>query len=393
MGGYKEYKIFDILKRKSIIIRYIFFITLIFIVTAMLTIQITKESKTQKDIVYTENSKLDYKVYLKENDFFEENYWAADNQYIASLIDYIEANFKYELEASEQNIDYQYTYKIVANVNVEDKTNHKSLYKFSDELVESKIYDFNTSSKLRINEPIKIDYNKYNDIIKRFVDVYDLSNSSATVTVNMYVNILDDIPNDKSTKDTPVISLSIPLTTETMAIDLESNSVNANDISVCQNIDQGKYIFGTVLLIIIDIILVAKLAIFIKDTKDEKSVYNMRLRKIMSNYGSYIQKLNNEFNFDGHQILEIKSFEDLLQVKETLNKPILMTEKSLAMETYFFIPGDDNCYVYELKAGNLRKNKGKRYKGKENTEEMNKKRIEEIGMTEFNQDKEDEITI
>ena len=388
MGGYKEYKIFDMLKRKSIIIRYIIFIALIFIVTAMLTIQITKENKIQQNIVYTEKSNLDYKVYLKENDFFDENYLGEDNQYIANLIDYIEAHFKYELEASEPNIDYKYTYKIVAETNVEDKTNHKSLYKFDEELIEEKVYEFNTSSKLKINEPIKIDYNRYNDIIQRFVNLYDLDNSIATVTINMYVNILDEEQEDNAQTNTPAISLSIPLTTETMAIDIESNLVNENDISVCQNINQGKYLFGAIILAVIDIILVIKLVIFIKDTKDEKAVYNMRLRKIMSNYGSYIQKLNNEFDFEGHQILEIKSFEDLLQIKETLNKPILMTEKSLAMETYFFIPSDDNVYIYELKAGNLRKNRGKRYKVEETVEEMNKKRIEEIGLTQMIKDEE-----
>ena len=111
----------------------------------------------------------------------------------------------------------------------------------------------------------------------------------------------------------------------------------------------------------------------------------MILRKILSNYGSYIQKLNNEFDFDCYQILEIKSFEDLLQVKETINKPILMTEKLSAMETYFFIPSENNVYIYELKAGNLRKSKGKRYKVEEKVdiEEINKKRIEDIGMTEL----------
>ena len=311
-----------------------------------------------------------------------------DNQYIANLIDYIEAHFKYELEASEPNIDYKYTYKIVAETNVEDKTNHKSLYKFDEELIEEKVYEFNTSSKLKINEPIKIDYNRYNDIIQRFVNLYDLDNSIATVTINMYVNILDEEQEDNAQTNTPAISLSIPLTTETMAIDIESNLVNENDISVCQNINQGKYLFGAIILAVIDIILVIKLVIFIKDTKDEKAVYNMRLRKIMSNYGSYIQKLNNEFDFEGHQILEIKSFEDLLQIKETLNKPILMTEKSLAMETYFFIPSDDNVYIYELKAGNLRKNRGKRYKVEETVEKMNKKRIEEIGLTQMIKDEE-----
>ena len=204
MGGYKEYKIFDMLKRKIIIIRYIVFIILIFVVTTMFNVQLTKERKIQKDIVYTENSNLDYKVYLKANEFFDTRYLEEENQYIASLIDYIEANFRYELEASERGIDYKYAYKIVAEVNVEDKTNHKSLYKFNDELIELKEYNHNTKSKLIINEPIKVDYNKYNDIIKRFVDLYDLDNSNASVTVNMYVNVVEDNQQDNAKNNTPI---------------------------------------------------------------------------------------------------------------------------------------------------------------------------------------------
>lgn len=362
MGGYKESKIFDMLKRKSIIFRYIVVIVLIFVTITMLIVQMKNTRKTQ-DIVYTENSNLDYKVYLKENDFFEEKYLGKDNQYIASLIDYIEADFKYELEASEKNIDYKYTYKIVAEVNVGDEKNHNSLYKFNDELIEKKENEFNTNSKLKINEPVKIDYNKYNDIINRFVDIYDLDNSNATVTVNMYVNLIDEEVQSNAKNNTPAISLNIPLTTKTMAIDIESNSVNENNINVCKTIGQEKYAFLITVLFIVNIILIINLIIFIKDTKNQQAVYSMRLRKIMSNYGSYIQKLNNEFDFEGYQILEVKSIEDLLQVRDTINKPILMTEKLLAMETYFFIPSEKNVYVYELKAGNLRKNnKGKRYK-------------------------------
>lgn len=383
MGGYKEHKIFDMLKRKSIIAKYIVFITLIFIIIVMLFTKTPKDDKTTKDIVYIENSKLDYKVYLKENDFFEKKYLEQENQYIASLIDFIEANFKYELEASEKGLDYKYKYKIVAEVNVEDKTNHKSLYKFEEDLIELKEYEHNTKTKLIINEPIKVDYNRYNDIIKRFVDIYDLDNSNASVIVNMYVDILDDITTDNAKKNTPAISLTIPLTTDTMEIDIESNEIFENSGNICKNINQVKKIYIAIILLILDIILAIKLTIFMKDTKNEKAVYNMRLKKIMSNHGSYIQKLNNEYDFEKRQILEVKSFEDLLQIKEILNKPILMTEKKFVMETFFFIPNEDGVYVFELKAGNLRKNRAKRYKEKETIEEINKKRIKEIGMTEI----------
>lgn len=383
MGGYKEHKIFDMLKRKSIIAKYIVFITLIFIIIVMLFTKKPKDDKTTKDIVYIENSKLDYKVYLKENDFFEKKYLEQENQYIASLIDFIEANFKYELEASEKGLDYKYKYKIVAEVNVEDKTNHKSLYKFEENLIELKEYEHNTKTKLTINESIKVDYNRYNDIIKRFVDIYDLDNSNASVIVNMYVDILDDITTDNAKKNTPAISLTIPLTTDTMEIDIESNEIFENSGNICKNINQVKKIYIAIILLILDIILAIKLTIFMKDTKNEKAVYNMRLKKIMSNYGSYIQKLNNEYDFEKRQILEVKSFEDLLQIKEILNKPILMTEKKFVMETFFFIPNEDGVYVFELKAGNLRKNRAKRYKEKETIEEINKKRIKKIGMTEI----------
>lgn len=366
MGGYKEHNIFNMLKRKSIIIRYIFFIALIFIITSVLVVYITK-SKENKSIAYVENSEVNYKVYLKDNDFFNKSYLEKDKQYISSLIKYIEANFKYELEAcnQEENIDYKYTYKVVAETRVEDKTNHNSLYDFSEDLIEEKEYSANTNQKVKIIEHIKIDYNRYNNLIKKFVDIYDLEGNVSTLTVSMYVNIKDDINQENSKNNIPVVSLSVPLTTKTMAIDIESNEVNENNISVCKKTETEKYIFGAVILIAIDILLIVKLAIFIKDTKDEKAIYKMRLRKIMSNYGSYIQKLNNDFEFEGYQVLEIKSFEDLLQVRETINKPILMTEKISAMETFFFIPSEKNVYIYELKAGNLRKNKGKRFKEKE----------------------------
>ena len=364
MGGYKEHKLFDMLKRKSVIIKYIFFIVLIFIITASLIIS-TAASKETKDVVYTENSKLDYKVYLKENEYFEKDYLEENNQYIASLIDYISANFNYELTSDAENVDFKYTYKVLADVSVVDSKTNNPLFERSEELVAQKQLNGNTDTKVKINENIKVDYNKYNDMIKGFMSLYDVSENPASVAINLYVDIVDDKP----ASDTPAVSLTIPLTTKTMAIDMESNTVNGNNI-VSKSTETNRNMFISLLLILLDAFLVYKLVRFIKDTKDQKSVYNMALRKIMSNYGSYIQKLNNELTFDDCQLLEIKSFEDLLQIRETINKPILMTEKASVMESYFFIPHGKDVYVYEFKAGNLRKKRGSRYKTKETAEEV-----------------------
>ena len=373
MGGYKEYKILDRKERNKIIIKNIIIILIIFV--AICGLFITKNIIKNKIInnFYLESSNIDYKVYLKDNNFFGKEYLEKDNQYIANLIDYIKPNFEYKLEGLEKKIT-KYSYKIVADVNVEDRTTYKSLYNFRDE-ISNEIFDKVNSSSITINKQLEIDYNKYNNIINEFVNTYDLNNSDAVLKISMYVNVLDKNNNVLNNNNTPVASLSIPLTTKTVSIDMKVDSIDQNSLKTYENMKDEVYLYAIMILFAIDVILIIKLLLFILGTKDEKGIYNIRLKRIMSNYGSYIQKINNEFDFSDNQILEVKSFEDLLQIKETLNEPILMTDKLSAMETYFFIPNGKNIYVYELKMNNLRKIKGKRYKSvKENTE----KDIQEI---------------
>ena len=310
MGGYKEHKIFDILERKNFVIKYVAAIVLVFVLVLIFGVQIINETTMQNEITYTENSDLDYKVYLKDNEFFSENYLDEEKHYIATLIDYINADYEYKVDFSDKTINYDYKYKIMAEIKVIDKTSQKALYEYNDLIVNEKSLKGNSKSQLKIDENVKIDYNKYNDLIKKFVNLYDLENYTATVFVNMYTEI-DENDNDKK----PVISLQIPLTTDTMAIDIESNTISNNQENITKKTNIEKYTFLLILFIALDITLGVKLAIFINDTKNEENIYKMRLRKIMSNYGSYIQKMNNEYEIGTRQILEIKSFEDLLQIK------------------------------------------------------------------------------
>ena len=51
---------------------------------------------TLRNISYNEEgSRVNYKVYLKENDYFSNKYLGEGETYIASLIDYINIKYKY----------------------------------------------------------------------------------------------------------------------------------------------------------------------------------------------------------------------------------------------------------------------------------------------------------
>ena len=266
MGGYKEYKILDRRERNKIIIKNI--IIILMIIIAICSLFITKNIIKNKIIntFYLESSNIDYKVYLKENDFFGAEYLNKVNQYIANLIKYIETNFKYKLEGLEKKIT-KYSYKIVANVNVEDKTTYKSLYNFSEE-ISNEIVDKVNSSSITINKQLEIDYNKYNNIINEFVNTYDLDNSNAVLKISMYVNVLDKDNNVLNNTNTPVASLSIPLTTKTVSIDMKVDSIDQNNLTPYESMKDEVYLYAIMILFVIDVILIIKLLLFISGTKD-----------------------------------------------------------------------------------------------------------------------------
>lgn len=352
MKGLKGSKIIEKIGCKRIIVLLIILIILLSITTISFIIQATQSNKVES-IVYKENSTIGYNVYLKKNDFFEQEYLEEGKQYIASLIKYVNTHFKYELNSSKNNEDFEYKYKILAEVNVEDLSNQNSIYKFTEELIKEQQVSIKNTSKLIINEDVEIDYNKYNNIINRFIQVYNLNDIKPTLTISMYVEVNGITRNI----GTPVASLVIPLTQKTIAIDIESNTVNASDISVYKKIANKDKLYLAILTFTLTIMISIELYIFVNDTKDEQTIYKMKIKKIMSNYDSYIQKIEDDFDYGEYQKIRIKSFEDLLQIRDTISEPILM--KEMEMETNFLIPSKENVlYIYTLKVEGL-KNGGK----------------------------------
>lgn len=313
-----------------------------------------KNSNISK-ICYKESSDVDYKVYLKENEFYEKKYSSKDNQYIASLIDYIVADFSYDLEIYESDIKYDYRYRLEAEVNVEEKTTNKSIYNFEDILIEEKKFEGIEDKNISIKEKVNVDYNKYNDLIKKFVAIYDLDEALATLTIKMYINIEGVDGNfQRDNADEYLISLDIPLTTKTVGIDLNTNLIGCEDeLIICES---RKTIWGKlviIVLILIEINYIVKLCKYMSKSRTPEDIYKLELNKILSNYGSYIQKINNELDIEKYELIGVDKFSDILGIRDTIQEPILMFESKEKLKTYFMIPDKNRIlYYYKLAVNN-----------------------------------------
>ena len=346
-------------KRKHVIVTYIVIISCIFIIFLVsLFIYISKYQVQYAK--YSENSNVDYEVYYKKNnEFFEDEKIGENGQYISELIDYIKANFSYNLSLKEKEVSYQYKYRIEANVIVSDKTTKRTLYKYDDVLLDNKEVQTSENSA-NIEETVNINYNKYNDLILDFVNSYNLDDAVSTLYVNLYVDVVGSCDNvDYESSNESVTTLEIPLTNRTMAIDITDNLVNNEDnVMICSeplpiNI---LYVIISLVSLVVDVILVIYLIIYIRNTRSAKTIYELELKRILNNYRSYIQKVNTKFNLKEYQVLKIDNFTDMLEIRDTTNQPILMVENGEKNSAYFIIPTSTKIlYTYCIKVCNIQK--------------------------------------
>ena len=364
----------DQTKRRNMILNFVCVIVVLSVLS-LLFLFIFINKNRDYSVSYQENSNVDYKVYLKSNDFFDEKYLGIDNQYIASLINYIDANFKYEISMKEKNVDYKYSYRIEALVNVSESKSSKPLYTKTTELL--KVDEKSASSKdnVSINERLNINYNQYNDLIKQFVSIYKLDDISSTLTVSMYIDVVgscEDFETDSNNES--VISLVIPLTTKTVGIDIKNNLIEASDnVIVCNDASPLTVFYAilSVLILLLDGYFVYKMVKYIIHTRTAQTIYDIELKKILNYYHSYIQRIRNNVDlkngnllqidnnviYKGCQYFKLESFNDMLEIRDSLNAPILMSTNDTNTATYFIILDVNNkaVYTYGLRVTDIKK--------------------------------------
>ena len=304
---------------------------------------------------YTERAKVDYKVNLKENEFYDKNYLDEKNSVVASLIQNIELDFDYNFDL-ERKQDYTYNYKIVAKTTVNENRKSTPIYETTEELINKDVQESNEKN-LSISEKLTIDYNEYNEKINKFISLYALDDTTSILELDMYVNIINKYDETQANNESKVMTVSIPLTTKTVEVSIGANVVEdegkiLSKKSDYQNIEY-LFIAGAVVALVGAVILIRFIK-YVLDTRSAETMYAQELKQILFNYKTYIQKSNNEINKTGYKIIQINTFNEILGLRDTMQTPILMYTENQELRTEFVVINDGILYVYVLGAKEIR---------------------------------------
>lgn len=313
--------------------------------------------KVESSIYYNEKGNTDYFVYLKQNDYFTENILPKGMQYIASLIDHINVKFDYSFDASNK-FDYEYKYYVTAKLVATDRDDStKLIYENEYILLDEMIEEAKDSSSFTISPVLSIDYNKYNDIMNAFKKDYALSmNSNLIVTLHIQV---DGLYGSKKSQihSEQIQQINIPLSEQTINVSFNANSIdNSNEIVNYSDSTTYRilYFVSAFASLVVAVINGLNIVNYFSSNTTKKSEYTKKINKIMKEYDRIIVNSQKVPDLSDLKIIDVTSFEEILDARETIQKPIIFVELSENKKAWFIIVGDKLAYRYQLTSNDIK---------------------------------------
>lgn len=330
------------------------FLILLFLTLSILLIIKGINNKKQITVSYKENNDINYNVFLKPNSFFETPSLPKNSTYISSLIDYIDMYFNYNI-IYDKPVTGSYTYYIKASLLANKADNDtQSYWKKEYTLKDKQTNTFTKTGNFNISENVKINYQDYNELLTSFKKEYGLA-----VNGNLKIELIVDSKakykdSKKVVENKSTMNIEVPLTQLSVDIKIDTNpTVKSNTVIVDNILLNDKkhkiaFVLGVICLLITFILFICLLKV-ISSYNKKKSKYHKELDRILSTYDSIIVNVDRLKDLSTYNVIEVNSFEELLDAHGEVRMPINYIELEKDTESVFILINNNVAWIYRMK--------------------------------------------
>lgn len=318
-------------------------------------------NNTEKETVsYSQYGNVDYKVCLKNNNFYTQNCLDKNMSYVSTLIKNVAITFDYDL-STNKDLDIKTEYEVDAKL-VISNTDNTSKYYEQKYILKPKTSEgiVKINNAYKISQNVDIDYDYYNAIASNFKSQYRVETNSY-LEVSFQVYHTNSTTGDvKVTSPSPVV-LNIPLSQKSININMASSGINKQET---QNIESSIFtlkniicLFIGVISLIVCLISSLKVAKMLSLTKEKKNNYDKFIEKILREYDRLIVETSTLPKFNEYYVTKVNSFGELIDVRDNLRLPIMYYEVAKHQKCHLYITNNKNLYLLTIKAVDMEGNK------------------------------------
>ena len=326
-------------------------LALVFLITSALLLTKTFSTKSPELVTYQEKSNIDYKVYLKKNEFYETKYLGKNMIYVASLIKRIDVDFNYVYNIDRQS-NIAFDYNIMGKLVITDRDGKNTFFEKEYTLLQTVNENMNGQNDHAIKKQISIDYDYYNNLANKFRANYGIdTNSNLIVTFN-----IREQGKEYNIKNNNNMSLTIPLSEKAINIKMDYKEINnKSQVSIEKTLNRNNYAYIAISILTISLAVVFSILSIrlILGGRTKKSAYDKYIKKILNEYDRLIVETTTGPDTNHENTIKIDSFEELLDVRDNLNLPIKFHEVHKHQKCNFYINHNDELYLLTIKAVDL----------------------------------------
>lgn len=291
-----------------------------------------------------------YTINLKENDFFETQTLEMNRTYVSSLVSSINMDYTYSVSGNKK-AKTKYQYQIVAVSTIEYSSASKSGVLWSKQyvLVEPKEFEIE-GSNFTIKENVSVDFETYNNEVKAFRQQLKIPVNS-NLQVKLIVKSDSDVPGvEENVIVAEVLNMKMDLDQDIFIVEKDfKNADNKTVVDVketSKEIDKPKFIIGIIFIILAIGIILDSIRKSVRFSK--KTDYAIALNRILKNYGDIVAEIVSPIEIDNLNIIDVKNFDQLLDIEEEIRMPILFYETIPDEQGEFVIICDNMAYRYVI---------------------------------------------
>lgn len=332
---------------KSVKIVYVTLFIITLLVGSYFVAKYVHISKIKPSYInYQEKNSVDYKVYLKENDFFEEPYLEEGKAYITTLIDYLDITFNNKVSFADKTSG-SYTYYVKGTI-LATKPEESNVKYWEKEYILSDVKTVNYLDETNItnSNSVNIDYQKYNDLLLEFRQNYKIAFDGSLLIELVFENNI--VKEGQTFSEKSISSLSIPLTQATIEVPVLLDETERTKTLELKNDNEETLVrYKTAVTIYIGVLAfeVFMLSFRTRKIKDKNS-YEEKLKRIMKEYDYIMVNLNTPINLRDMNVIEVSEFSELIDAHSEVRQPINC--KQYKSKTEFVLINDKVAWRYVL---------------------------------------------
>ncbi len=318
-----------------------------------------RKVQTKEVFTYDSTGTLGYKIYLLDNEFYEEEYLEEDQSIVYSLIDKIKVNFDYQFAGSlAMNVknNYEVTAKIKASY-TDNKTEEKIIWSKEYPVKEPTKNDTINVKDFIMNDTFDIDYQQFKTIADTYRDSVGIPVDSIldiAVKINYDCKVLPLVDRNYASQEQ--MHLTIPLSEAVVNIEkqeLGNDSGNLIEKIQVENANEKALSISIVIVGLSIFLTLTMILLLLKRNRTDKSLYIQELERIMKSYKDIIVETDIRPNIDQLEKIYIKTMEDMVDLENELRLPIIAYELVQNKRYMFIIIHDNMAYLYILRSENI----------------------------------------